>query len=70
MNTKFDSEIEQLGKRQKKEMERLAQSQEQQYKMRVKELKAEQALEQKHHREQMKEAEKAALREVGSGDER
>ncbi|KAL5471366.1 hypothetical protein EMCRGX_G029477 [Ephydatia muelleri] len=64
MNTKFDSEIEQLGKRQKKEMERLAQSQEQQYKMRVKELKAEQALEQKHHREQMKEAEKAALREV------
>ena len=70
MNTKFDGEIEQLGKRQKKEMERLAQSQEQQYKMRVKELKAEQALEQKHHREQMKEAEKAALREVRSGGER
>ena len=51
-------------------MERLVQSQEQQYKMHVKELKAGQAQEQKHHREQLKEAEKAALKEVGSGDER
>lgn len=64
INAKFDADIELLGKRQKREVERLAQSQEQQYKVRVKELKSEQALEQKQQREQLKEAEKAAVREV------
>lgn len=64
VNARYDGDIEQLSKRQKKEVERLVQSQEQQYKMHVKELKAGQAQEQKHHREQLKEAEKAALKEV------
>ena len=70
INTKYDADVEQLSKKQKRDMEKLAQSQDQQYKVRIKELKAEQVREQKLQKEQLKEAEKSALKEVRGGWER